>query len=54
MKKVESVLYGFLGWVKARTPAPFLQIRFGLLSLILPKIFTIQGGREAQVPPIPL
>jgi len=44
MKKVESVLDGSLGWGKARTITTFPQILFCLLSLILPKIFTIQGG----------
>jgi hypothetical protein len=44
MKKVESILNGFLGWGKTRSSAIFPQILFGLLSLILPKIFTIQGG----------
>ncbi len=44
MKKVESVLDGSLGWGKTRTLATFPQILFCLLSLILPKIFTIQGG----------
>jgi hypothetical protein len=43
MKKVESVLDGSQGWGKARTLAIFPQILFCLLSLILPKIFTIQG-----------
>jgi hypothetical protein len=44
MKKVESVLNGSLGWGKTRTLATFPQILFCLLSLILPKIFTIKGG----------
>jgi hypothetical protein len=44
MKKVESVLDGSLKWGKTRTLATFPQIHFCLLSLILPKIFTIQGG----------
>ena len=44
MKKVESVLNGSLGWGKTRTLATFPHILFCLLSLILPKIFTIQGG----------
>jgi hypothetical protein len=44
MKKVESVLNGSLGWGKTRTLATFPQILFCLRSLILPKIFTIQGG----------
>ncbi len=42
MKKVESVLKGFLGCGRNRPLATFPQIRFGLLSLILPKIFTIK------------
>ncbi len=54
MKKIENVLNGFLGWGKSRTLATFPQILFCLLSLILPKIFTIKGGREAQAPPIPM
>jgi hypothetical protein len=44
MKKVESVLDDSLGWGKARTLATSPQILFFLLSLILHKIFTIQGG----------
>jgi hypothetical protein len=44
MKKVESVLNGFLGCAKARSLNAFPQILFGLLFLILPKIFIIQGG----------
>jgi hypothetical protein len=55
MKKVESVLYGSLGWVKTRALATFPQIRFALLSLILPKIFTIkvgEGGASASHPPV--
>jgi hypothetical protein len=44
MKKVESVLDGSLGRGKTRTLATFPQVLFCLLSLILPKIFTIQGG----------
>jgi len=44
MKKVESVLNGFLGWEKTRTLVTFPQIRFAMLSLILHKIFTIKGG----------
>jgi hypothetical protein len=44
MKKVEIVLNGSLGWGKTRTLATFPQILFCLHSLILPKIFTIQGG----------
>jgi hypothetical protein len=44
MKKVESVLNGSLGSGKTRSLATFPHIRFGLLSLILPKIFTIKGG----------
>jgi hypothetical protein len=44
MKKVESVLDGSLGWGKTRTLTTFPQILFCLHSLILPKIFTIQGG----------
>jgi hypothetical protein len=43
MKKVESVLNGFLGWGKTRFLATFQQIHFCLLSLILPKIFTMKG-----------
>ncbi|MFC2146141.1 hypothetical protein ACFLRT_02140 [Acidobacteriota bacterium] len=52
MKKVESVLNGFLGWGKARSLNTFPQILFGLLSLILPKIFIIQrgGGRRKRLP----
>ena len=53
MKKVESVLDGFLGWRKTRTLTTFPQILFCLLSLILPKIFTIQegeGGADASHP----
>jgi hypothetical protein len=46
MKKVESVLNGFLRWGKTRTLATFPQILFCLHSLILPKIFTIQGRKE--------
>jgi hypothetical protein len=44
MKKVESVLKSSLGCGKTRTLATFPQILFYLLSLILPKIFTIHGG----------
>ena len=53
MKKVESVLNGSLGWGKARALNTFPQILFGLLSLILPKIFIIQrgeGGASASHP----
>ena len=53
MKKVESVLNGFLGWGKARSLNTFPQILFGLRSLILPKIFIIQrgeGGANASHP----
>ena len=53
MKKVESILDGSLGWGKTRTFAAFAQILFGLLSLILPKIFIIQrgeGGASASHP----
>ncbi len=49
MKKVESVLNGFLGWGKTRPLATFPQIRFGLLSLIMPKIFTIMGGEGGAI-----
>jgi hypothetical protein len=44
MKKVESVLNGFLGCGKNRSITTFPQIRIGLFYLILPKIFTIKGG----------
>ncbi len=44
MKKVKSVLNGFLGCEKTRSITTFQQIRFAVLSLILPKIFTIEGG----------
>jgi hypothetical protein len=44
MKKVESVLDGSSGWGKTRTLATFPQILFCLPSLVLPKIFTVQGG----------
>jgi hypothetical protein len=53
MKKVESVLNGSLGWGKTRSLATLPQILFGLLSLILPKIFTIKkggGGASASHP----
>jgi hypothetical protein len=53
MKKVESVLNGFLGCVKARTLNAFQQILFGLLFLILPKILIIrrgEGGASASHP----
>ncbi len=52
MKKLESVLNGFLGWGKTRTLAIFPQILFCLLSLILPKTFTIKwgGGRRKRLP----
>jgi hypothetical protein len=54
MKKVENVLDGSLGWGKTRPLAAFPQIFFCLPSLILPKIFTIQGRREAQAPSSPM
>ncbi len=54
MKKVESVLNGSLGWGKTRIPGTFPQILFGILYLILPEIFTMKWGREAQAPPIPM
>ncbi len=54
MKKVESVLDGSPGGGKTRPLATFPQILFGLFSLILPKIFTIKGEREAQAPLIPM
>jgi hypothetical protein len=44
MKNVESVINGFLGWGKTRLVAIFPQTLFGLLSLIIPKIFTMKGG----------
>jgi hypothetical protein len=52
MNKVESVLNGFLGLGKTRALATFPQIFFGLLSLILPKTFTIKGmgGESASHP----
>jgi hypothetical protein len=53
MKKLESILDGSLGWGKSRTLATFPQILFCLLSLILPKISTIQwgeGGASASHP----
>ena len=53
MKKVESVLNGFLGCGKARSLNAFPQILFGLLFLILPKIFIIrrgEGGASASYP----
>ena len=53
MKKVESVLNCSLGWGKARYFNTFPQVIFGLLSLILPKIFIIQrgeGGASASHP----
>ena len=53
MKKVESVFNGFLGWGKPRSLNTFPQTLFGLLSLILPKIFIIQrgeGGASASHP----
>ena len=53
MKKVESVFNGFLGWGKTRYLNTFPQILFGLLSIILPKIFIIQrgeGGASASHP----
>ena len=55
MKKVESVLNGFLGCGKTRSLATFLQILSGLLYLILPKIFTMnggEGGASASHPPV--
>jgi hypothetical protein len=54
MKKLESVLNGFLGCGKTRSITTFPQTFNGLLSLILPKKFTMKGGREAKSPPIPL
>ena len=44
MKKVESVFNGSLEWGKAISLNTFPQILFGLLSLMLPKIFTVQEG----------
>jgi hypothetical protein len=44
MKKVESVLNGSLRVGKSRVFDTFPHIHFCLLSLILPKIFTIQRG----------
>jgi len=44
MKKVESVHNGSPAWGKTSTLATFPQSFFCLLSLILPEIFTIQGG----------
>jgi hypothetical protein len=46
MKKVESVLNGLLGCKKTRPLATFPQIFFGLLSLILPKKFTMKRGED--------
>jgi hypothetical protein len=48
MEKVECVFNGSLGWGKARSLNTFPQILFGLLSLILPKIFIIQRGEGAS------
>ncbi len=46
MNKVESVLNDSLGWGKTRSLATFPQIRFGLLFLILHKIFTMKGSER--------
>jgi hypothetical protein len=52
MKKVESVLDGFLGWGKTRTLTLFPHILFGLLFLVLPKdiYHTRGGGRRKRLP----
>jgi len=53
MKKVEPILNGALGFGKTRFLAACQQILFGLLSLILPKIFTTkegEGGVNASNP----
>jgi hypothetical protein len=55
MKKIESVLNGSLGCGKTRSLATFPQILFGLLYLILPKIFTMkrgEGGASASHPSV--
>jgi len=49
MKKVESVLNGFLGCGKARSLNAFQHILFGLLFLILPKIFIIKRGEGGAI-----
>lgn len=46
MKKVESIFNGSLGWGKTRPFDTLPKILFGLLSIILPKIFTIKGVEE--------
>jgi hypothetical protein len=48
MKKLESVVNGFLGCGKTRPIATFPQILPGLLSFILPKIFTMKGERDGR------
>ena len=53
MKKVESVLNSPMGCGKTRSLATFPQILFGLLSLILLKIFIMkegEGGTSASHP----
>jgi len=56
MKKLESVVNGFLGCGKTRPIATFPQNILGLLSFILPKIFTMKGegggGASASHPPL--